>query len=48
MDLVDLLREIHLLLLVDDAKACLVREAVKYFQVAADAAVHLIRDHTLI
>lgn len=48
MDLVDLLWEVHLLLLVDDSEARSAHETVNYFQVAADAAVHLIRDHALI
>lgn len=48
MDLVDLLREVHLLLLMDDAKARSAHQTANYFQIAADAAVHLIRNHALI
>lgn len=46
--LVELLREVHLLFLVDDVQAGLTHQATDYVQVAADAAVHLIWDHTLI
>lgn len=48
MDLVDLLWEVHLLLLVDDAQTCLAYEVANYAQVATHAAVHLVWDHALI
>lgn len=48
MDLVDLLWEVHLLFLMDNAEACSAHQTVNYFQVTADAAVHLIRDHAFI
>lgn len=48
MDLVDLLREVHLLLLVDDFQARLGHDAADYLQVAADAAVHLVGHHALV
>lgn len=48
VDLVDLLWKVNLLLLMDDAKARSAHKTVNYFQVTADTAVHLIRDHALI
>lgn len=48
MDLVDLLGEVHLLLLMDDAESCSAHQTANYFQVTADAAVHLVGDHTLV
>lgn len=48
VDLVDLLGEIHLLLLVDEAEARFAHQTVNYFQVPADATVHLVRDHTFV
>lgn len=48
VDVVDLLWEVHLLLLVGDAEARSGHQTMKYFQVAADAAVHLIGDHALV
>lgn len=48
MDLVDLFWEVNLLFLVDDAQTRSVHQTVEYLQVAADAAVCLVRDHPLI
>lgn len=48
MDLVDLLWEVNLLLLVDDAQTRSAHQTVNYFQVAADAAVHLVWHHALV
>lgn len=46
--LVNLLWEVHLLLLLDDAEARFAHQTVNYFQVTADAAVHLIWYHALV
>lgn len=48
VDLVDLFGKVQLLLLIDNTEACSPHQTVNYFQVAADTAVHLIRNHALI
>lgn len=48
VDLVNLLREVHLLLLVDYAKARRGHQTTNYCQVSTHAAVHLVGDHALI
>lgn len=48
VDLVELLREVLLLLLMDDAEAGFANQAAHYVQIAAHAAVLLIRDHALV
>ncbi|KAG7221224.1 hypothetical protein INR49_017441 [Caranx melampygus] len=48
MDLVDLLREVHLLLLMDNFQARSAHQTANYCQVTADTAVDLIGHHTLV
>lgn len=48
VDLVELLWEVLLLLLMDDAEAGFANQAAHYVQIATHTAVLLIRDHALV
>lgn len=48
MDLVDLVRKVHLLLFTDDSEACPGHQALHQSQFPAHAAVDVVWDHALI
>ena len=48
VDLVDLLRKVGLLFLVQDLQTRFGYQAVNYLQVSADAAVHVVGHHSLV
>lgn len=48
VDLVDLVRKVHLLLFTDDSEACPGHQALHQSQFPAHAAVDIVGDHALI